>query len=262
MFRIATFNVNSVRARLPILLDWLESERPTVVCLQETKTQDVTFPADEIAAAGYHAVFAGEKSYNGVAVLSDQEIEVVQNGFADGGPADESRLIIARVGDVTICNSYVPQGRATDHPMFAYKLEWFARLRRMFETISSPSEPLIWCGDFNVAPEPMDVHDPKRLLGHVCFHPDAHAALADVKTWGFTDVFRKHRPDPGEFSYFDYRVKNAIERKVGWRIDHIWATQPVAERSVDAWIDLAPRQAERPSDHTPMLAEFDIGELC
>jgi exodeoxyribonuclease-3 len=255
--RIATFNVNSIRARLPILLEWLERERPSVVCLQETKAQDVDFPQEAVRAAGYEALFRGEKSYNGVAILARAPIEPVQIGFHDGGPADESRLLIARTDGVVVCNTYVPQGRAPDHPMFAYKLEWFARLRRTFETLFSPTDPMIWCGDFNVAPEPIDVHDPKRLLGHVCFHPEAQRALAAVKVWGFTDVFRKHRPDPGEYSFFDYRVKDAVTRKVGWRVDHVWATEPLAERSVDAWIDLDPRRAERPSDHTPTVAAFD-----
>ena len=257
MIHIATYNVNSVRARLPLLLDWLDTTRPAVVCLQETKTQDETFPVDEFAEMGYRAWYRGEKSYNGVAILADREIEPVQAGFNDDGPTDESRLLIARIAGVTICNTYVPQGRATDHPMFAYKLEWFARFRRLLETIATPDAPVLWCGDFNVAPEPIDVHDPKRLLGHVCFHPDAQAALADVKTWGFTDVFRKHKPGPQEYSFFDYRVKDALDRKVGWRIDHIWATPALEARSVDAWIDLEPRRADKPSDHTPMVAAFD-----
>ena len=256
MLRFATYNVNSVRARLPILVQWLEAERPTVVCLQETKTQDETFPVDELRSVGYQSFYRGEKSYNGVAILADREIEPVQAGFDDGGPKDESRLLVARVADILVCNTYVPQGRATDHPMFAYKLEWFDRFRRLLGAIAAPDVPLLWCGDFNVAPEPIDVHDPKRLLGHVCFHPEAQSALSAVKAWGFVDVFRKHRPDPQEYSFFDYRVKDAVDRKIGWRIDHVWATRPLADRSVDAWIDLGPRRAEKPSDHTPMVATF------
>ena len=114
----------------------------------------------------------------------------------------------------------------------------------------------MWIGDFNVAPEPIDVHDPKRLLGHVGYHPDEHKALKRVKEWGFVDVFRKHKTDPGEYTFWDYRVRNAVERGLGWRVDHIWATKPLAEKSQDAWIDLEPRLWDKPSDHTFIVAEF------
>ena len=157
-----------------------------------------------------------------------------------------------------VVNTYIPQGRALDDPMFAYKLEWLARLRRYFERTASPKSPVLWMGDFNVAPDDIDVHDPKRLLGHVCFHPDVRRALDDVRTWGFRDVFRRHVPDAGQYSFFDYRVRDAVERNVGWRVDHIWATGPLAERSTKAWIDLEPRRLEGTSDHAPVLAEFDV----
>lgn len=257
-FTIATFNVNSVRARLHVLLPWLDAARPDVVCLQETKAQDADFPAPPLEEAGYHIAFRGEKSYNGVAILSRTPIQSSRFGFEDGGPTDETRLAIATIQGITVVNTYVPQGREPDHPMFAYKLEWFARLRTLFEHLTSPDHPVLWVGDLNVAPEPIDVYDPKRLLGHVCFHPQATEALERVKAWGFVDVFRKHVPEPEQYTYYDYRMKDPLARNRGWRIDHILATAPLAQRSIRSWIDLDPRQAERPSDHTPLLAVFDL----
>jgi len=255
---VATWNVNSIRSRLHALLPWLEKVRPDVVCLQETKVQDAESPVSAIEETGYHATFRGEKAYNGVAILARTPIESTRCGFDDGGAPDEARLIVAESAGISIVNTYVPQGRAPDHPMFAYKLEWFARLRAYFEAHFSPEEPLLWMGDLNVAPEPIDVHDPKRLLGHVCFNPQATEALEAVKSWGFIDVFRAHVPDPGQYTYYDYRAKDAVASGKGWRVDHVLATKPLADRSIRSWIDLEPRLAEKPSDHTPLLAEFDL----
>lgn len=254
--RVATYNVNSVRARLPVLLPWLERVRPDIVCLQETKAQDPDFPLASFRDLGYEAVFRGEKSYNGVAILSTTKPTRVTFGLDDSLAADEARLAAATVRGLRVVNTYVPQGRATDDPMFAYKLEWLARLRAYFERIDVPR--ILWMGDLNVAPEPIDVHDPKRLVGHVCFHPDARRALDAMRELGFEDVFRRHVPDSGQYSFFDYRVKDAVGRNVGWRVDHIWASAPLARRSTAAWIDLAPRRAEGTSDHAPVVAEFDV----
>lgn len=256
-FTVATWNVNSIRSRLHALLPWLERVGPDVVCLQETKAQDADFPLAAMEGAGYRVAFCGEKSYNGVAILSKRPIENVRCGFDDEGPADEARLITGEVNDISIVNTYVPQGRDVDHPMYAYKLAWFGRLLTLFERRFSPDQPLLWMGDLNVALEEIDVWDPKRLLGHVCFNPQVTEALEAVKSWGLVDLFRKHVPDPGQYSYYDYRAKDAIAQGKGWRIDHILATKPLAERSVTTWIDLDPRTGERPSDHTPMLVELE-----
>ena len=259
--RVATYNVNSVRARLPILLPWLERVRPDIVCLQETKAQDPDFPLASFRDLGYEAAFRGEKSYNGVAILSTVKPTRVAFGLDDEGPADEARLAAATIRGLRVVNTYVPQGRATDDPMFAYKLEWLARLRTYFERLASERAGggrVLWMGDLNVAPEPIDVHDPKRLLGHVCFHPDVRRALDEMRRLGFEDVFRRHVPGPGQYSFFDYRVKDAVGRNVGWRVDHIWASAPLARRSTAAWIDLEPRRAEGTSDHAPVVAEFDV----
>jgi exodeoxyribonuclease-3 len=255
---IATFNVNSIRSRMPILLPWLESRSPDIVCLQETKVQDQEFPQDALHAAGYNVVFSGQKSYNGVAILSKSEPSSLVRGFADGGPADEPRLLAARIDGITVINTYVPQGREIDHEMYQYKLAWFGRLRTFLDRHCSPEQPIAWVGDLNVAPADIDVHDPKRLLGHVCFNPQVTEAFHTVTDWGFVDVFRKHMPDGGNYTYYDYRAKNGVADGKGWRIDHILATQPLADRSIRCWIDLEPRLADKPSDHTPLLAEFKI----
>lgn len=253
---IASYNVNSIRARMHIIVPWLEKISPDIVCLQETKVQDHEFPVTMFQDAGYHVTFKGQKSYNGVAILSKSEPSTIINGFHDHGPSDESRLLTADIDGITIINTYVPQGRAIDHEMYQYKLQWFDRLHAFFETHFSPDQDIIWVGDLNVAPTDIDIHDPKRLLGHVCFNPQVSQALSKVTDWGFVDIFRKHVPEAGHYTYYDYRAKDAIKNGKGWRIDHIQATKSLAERSINSWIDLSPRRADKPSDHTPLLAEF------
>lgn len=258
MFRIATFNANSIRSRLPIILSWLETNSPDVLAVQETKCQDHQFPAADINAAGYNVVFRGEKSYNGVAIIAKREPSEVRFGLDDGGPADEARLVAARIGEIDVINTYVPQGTAVGDPRFAYKLEWFSRLKNFFSRHCRPDSMLVWLGDLNVAPEPIDVYDPKRLLGSVCFHPEEHKAFGDVRKWGLVDVFRKHEKEEGQFTFWDYRIRSSVQRNIGWRLDHILATGPLAEKSTSAWIDREPRLLPKPSDHTFLVAEFDV----
>jgi len=258
-FRIATYNVNSVRSRLHIVLPWLEKNRPAVLCLQETKTEDAKFPAKEFEEAGWNVVYRGGKSYNGVAIVSAEKADKVSFGLDDGGPADEDRLIRAVFSGIAVVNTYVPQGFERESQKFAYKLEWFKRLRQFFAGHYKPDQLLLWCGDINVAREEIDVHNPKRLLGHVDFTPEVWEGFDHVRDWGFVDVFRKHHPgEPGQYSFFDYRVPKSVERGLGWRVDHLLATAPLAKKSVNAWIDLEPRKAEKPSDHTPIVAEFKL----
>ncbi len=257
MFKVATFNANSVRSRLPLIAEWLAREEPDVLCLQETKVQDPEFPESFFRERGYHVAFRGQKAHAGVALASRVEPSDVRFGLDDGGPPDEARLVRATVAGIPIVNTYVPQGQSADSPMFAYKLEWLRRLRDHFARHFSPQEPLLWCGDFNVAPEEIDVHDPKRLVNHVDFHPEARAALEWVREWGFVDVFRRHHPgEAGQYTFWDYRVPGALDRNVGWRVDHIWATRPLAQKSVQCWIDRDARRAGKPSDHTFLVAEF------
>ena len=255
--KIATFNVNSVRSRLPIILDWLKSEKPDILCLQETKVQNADFPQEAFRLVDYHVSFWGGKAYNGVAVIAKEELDNISHGLDDGGEPDKDRLICAVYKGIPIVNTYIPQGASTDSPKFQYKLEWFQRLGEYFNRHFKADEPLLWLGDLNIAPEDIDVHDPRRLLGHVCFHPEVKKALNEVKRWGFIDVYRKIHPEPEKYSFWDYRVPRAVERKLGWRVDHIMATQPLAKKVVDAFIDVKPRLREKPSDHTPVVALFE-----
>jgi len=260
--KVATYNANSIRARLDFVLDWLDREQTDVLCVQETKVQDEDFPEGPIQEAGYHVIYRGQKAHAGVAIISSMAPEYVDYGFDDGGERDEPRLIRAVYAGVPVVNTYVPQGRSADSEHFQYKLEWFDRLRGLFERHYDAAEPLLWMGDFNVAPEPIDIYDPKGKANHVDFHPDAREALEEVKAWGFVDVFRRHHPDEeDQYTYYDYRAKDAIERGVGWRVDHIWATEPLAEHSTESWIDFDARRAERPSDHTFLIARFDTSSL-
>ncbi len=257
--KIATFNANGVRARLPIIAKWLQEESPDVLCLQETKVQDADFPRQPFKDLGYHCSFRGEKSYNGVAMLSKAPPEGISFGFSDERAGEETRLMAARITGIPIVNTYVPQGYAPESEKFQYKLRWLERLRRCFSQHFQSDMPLLWVGDFNVAPEPIDVYDPKRLLGSVGFHPAEHKALAAIKAWGFVDVFRKHQSEGKMYSFWDYRIPNAVQRGLGWRVDHIWATACVAEKSTRAWIDIDSRCLPKPSDHTFMVAEFATG---
>jgi len=253
--KVVSFNVNSLRARLPIVLQWLGEHQPEILCVQETKVQDADFPTDAFDKTGYKYVFKGQKSYNGVAIFSKGEITNVKFGF-DEEPKDEARLIKTEINGIVIVNTYVPQGYLAESEKFEYKLNWFNRLRRFFEKNFKPADPVLWVGDFNVAPEPIDVYDPVALSGHVCFHPEAHKALNEVMQWGFVDVFRMHCKEAGQYTFWDYRL-NSFKRNLGWRLDHIMATKSLAEKCTACYIDKQPRLAERPSDHTPIIAEFD-----
>ncbi len=255
--KVATFNVNSIRVRLQSVLTWLEKESPDVLCLQETKVIDSDFPAQAFHDMDYSPVFRGEKTYNGVALLTRLPVERAQIGFTDD-EAEGTRLITAVIQGVPIVNTYIPQGYEPQSEKFRYKLDWFRRLYDYFDRNFSAQKPLLWVGDFNVAPEAMDVHDPGKMLGQVGYHPDEHAALERIRKWGFVDVFRMHQQGREQYSFWDYRVKNAVQRKKGWRIDHIWATKPLADKSIQAWIDKELRLTERPSDHAPVVAEFAL----
>jgi exodeoxyribonuclease-3 len=254
--KVASFNVNSLRARLDIVLAWIAEHQPDVLCVQETKVQDGDFPSEQFAGLGYNYTFKGQKSYNGVATFSRSPITGVKFGF-DDEPQDQARLIKAEINGIAIVNTYVPQGVSPDAEKFQYKLAWFDRLLTFFKKNFQPIDPVLWVGDFNVAPESIDVYDPEALLGHVCFHPEVHKALDKVLRWGFVDVFRMHCSEPGQYTFWDYRLPNSLKRNLGWRLDHIMATKSLAEKCSACYIDKEPRAGEKPSDHTPITAEFN-----
>lgn len=253
---VATFNANSIRSRLNVVLAWLKRHSPDWLALQETKVADLLFPVRAFETAGYHVVFRGEKAYNGVALVSKEMPDEVRFGFEDRGPPDETRLLYARFGKLHVVNTYVPQGRDVDHPMYRYKLEWLARLRRYFDRHFTRRDRVIWLGDLNVARTQLDVHNPQEREQHVCYHRAAREAFEACLAWGFSDVFRRHHPEPGHYTFFDYRTPCAVERGLGWRIDYILASPPAARLSADAWIDLEPRLARPSSDHAVLVAEF------
>jgi len=254
--KIATWNINSIRRRLDLVMDWLAANQPDVLCLQETKVQDSEFPALVFQSAGYHATFRGMKGYNGVATLTRREPERVMHGLHEGPDNEDARILLTVVDGVTVINTYVPQGNSIKSEKYAFKLEWFARIRRYFEAQLTPTMPAIWLGDMNVAPEPIDVYHPDKRVNDVDFHIDARNAYKEAVAWGFEDVFRKLHPDRVQYTYWDY-FRNALERNFGWRIDHILATGVLAERCRAADVDMAVRKATNSSDHTAMWAEFD-----
>lgn len=257
--KIASYNVNSIRSRLHIIIPWLKEMRPDVFCMQETKVEDGKFPIGEFKDAGYHVIFKGAKRYNGVAIASLEQPEMINSGLDDGDHSDQDRLIRGVFSGIHIINTYVPQGRDRESPHFTYKLEWFKRLRDFLEKSYSPNQPLIWCGDLNVAPEAIDVHDPKRLLGHVCFTPEVWDAFNLVKSWGLVDIFRQFHPgETGNYTFYDYRVPKSVERGLGWRVDHILATSTLATKAISCTIDMSTRIAEKPSDHIVLVAEFKL----
>ena len=253
--RIATFNVNSIRSRMDILKEWLPASGVDALAVQETKVRDEEFPTAEIEQAGYSVVYRGEKSYNGVAIISKAAPDEVIHGFTDGlEPLWDTRLIAARFNDIWLLNTYVPQGKSIEHADYTAKKEFLRRTAAFVE--KHIEEKLVWVGDLNVAPTEIDVTNPSSKKDHVCFVKELRDLFTEL-TSPLTDCFRKHHEGERLYSFFDYRVKNAVDRNIGWRIDHILATPSLASRCTACWIDLEPRKREKPSDHTPMLADFE-----
>ncbi len=254
--KVATFNANSMRARLPIILGWLEREAPDVLFLQETKVQDVDFPVKPVEEAGYHAVFRGQKSYNGVAILSRSPLTDVKTELPVQG-VDEARFISGRMGALHVINVYVPQGFEAGSDKFQFKLAWLEHLLDHITAQYDLSSRLLVAGDFNVAYTAMDLFDPDGFRGQVGFHPDEQAMLQQFFNWGLVDIFRKHVSEGNQYTFWDYRIPNGFKRNMGWRIDYILGTAPQAERSRSVWIDREARAMQKPSDHTFLVAEFD-----
>jgi exodeoxyribonuclease III len=256
--KIATFNAASVRARLPMLIDWLAENEPDVLAIQETKVEDEKFPREEFEELGYDLALHGQKSWNGVATLSLQPIVNVRCGFLDELFPTDCRVLTCEIGGITVINTYVPNGTAVGTDKFEYKLRWLDRFERYLQEHFSPSQPLIWLGDINIAPKPEDVYNPRKFFGKVGHHPEEMSRLQKIVGWGLTDVFRLHHPEPGHFTYWDFIITTSVEKNFGWRIDHIYATEPLAERCTSCVIDREARTREKPSDHTFVVAEFDL----
>lgn len=252
---IATWNVNSILARMPLVLRWLDDVKPDVVCMQETKCTDDKFPTLVFQERGYQCQLFGQQSYNGVAILSRCACETTHRGYPGDDETAQSRLITSTVNDIQIVNVYIPNGQAVGSEKYEMKLGWMRRLREFFVQNYDPTRPVLLCGDFNVAPEERDVHDVRLWQGRIMFSEQERATLQQIKDWGFTDAFRLHNEEGGKFTWWDYRA-GAFRRNMGLRIDHVWVTEPLVSRSVRTWIDLDPRTWEKPSDHAPMIAEL------
>jgi len=256
--KVATWNVNSVRARHDRLVAWLAANQPDVLCLQEIKIETELFPRESIEAQGYRLALWGQRSYNGVAILSRGDLEDIEFGFGDGVDDPQARFVVATVSGIRIASCYVPNGEALDSDKFVYKLAWYRRLRAWLERTSDPSRPLILCGDYNVAPHDIDVHDPAAWAGKVhCSQPERDA-LQNVVDWGLVDTFRQHHAEGGLYSWWDYRGISFFKNR-GLRIDHVLATRPLADRCTESWIDRDARKGQNASDHAPVMSTFDLG---
>ncbi len=252
--KIATWNVNSLRVRLPHVLDWVASNNPDVLALQETKLIDEDFPVAVLREAGYEVVFSGQKTYNGVAILSRQPAQDIVRDFAD--MVDPQRRVLGvTIGDTRIYNLYIPNGESLISNKYHYKLGWLEKLAAHLSVESQKYANIIVLGDFNIAPEDRDVHDPLEWQGKVLFSEPERSAYQKLLGLGFQDCFRLHDQPDNAYSWWDYRM-NAFKRNRGLRIDIILATEPLALKCVNCHIDPVPRGWERPSDHTPVVAEF------
>ena len=252
--RLATWNVNSLRVRLTQLLDWLPSAQPDVICLQELKLEDPKFPREEIAAAGYRASWSGQKTYNGVAILSRVEPQDVLAGIP-GFPDEQKRVLAATIDGVRIICLYAPNGQAIGSDKYDYKLHWYAALREWLAAEMQRHPELAVLGDLNIAPEDRDVHDPKAWEGQVLVSEPEREAYRALLALGLKDSFRLFEQPEKSFSWWDYRMMG-FRRNAGLRIDHILLSPALAERCTSCTIDKAPRKLERPSDHTPVIAEL------
>ncbi len=254
--RIATWNVNSLKVRLPQLLEWMARRAPDIVCLQETKCEDQSFPVDEIRSQGYHVVFSGQKTYNGVAIVSRLPVEDVAAGIP-GFPDEQKRVLAASAGGVRVVCVYCPNGESIESSKYGYKLAWYAALREWLREALTRHPKLVLLGDFNVAPEDRDVHDPRLWAGRVLFSEPERAALRGLFELGLHDSFRLFEQPDKSFSWWDYRM-NAFKRNLGLRIDHILVSQPLAVQTRASTIDRDMRGVERPSDHAPVVTDIEL----
>jgi exodeoxyribonuclease-3 len=252
--KLATWNVNSIRVRLPQVLEWLKQETPDVLCLQETKITDEEFPTAAFRDAGYHAVYAGQKTYNGVATLSRAPAADVVSSLP-GADGAQKRLLAATVRDVRIVNAYIPNGEEVGSDKYSYKLSWLAALEKYLAGEMKAHPRLALLGDYNIAPEERDVHDPKLWQGRVLFSDPERAAFQRLIKRGLVDVFRRFDQPEKSFSWWDYRAAG-FRRNHGLRIDHILCSPALASQCRACSIDVEPRKHERPSDHAPVMAEF------
>ena len=256
MFKVATWNVNSLRVRLTQVLTWLETEQVDVLALQETKLIDTDFPVIALKEAGYHVIYSGQKTYNGVALLSRSVASDSVTDFPNYADP-QRRLLAATIAGVRIINVYVPNGASLDSDKYQYKLTWLQQLASFLATEIQQHQHVIMLGDFNIAPGDEDVHNPEQWTNSVLTSPEERAALGALTQQGLSDVFRQFEQEPASFSWWDYR-QAAFRRNLGLRIDLILSSLALAQSCRSCIIDKIPRTWERPSDHTPVVAAYDL----
>lgn len=255
--KIATYNVNGVNGRLPVLLKWLKEAKPDIVCLQELKAPQEKFPLKEIEEAGYHAVWKGQKSWNGVAILSKNEKPVLRTNILEGDDEDEqSRYLEAKIGDLIIACIYLPNGNPYPGPKFNYKLKWFERLQARAELLISSEKPAILIGDFNVMPTEKDVYKPEKWINDALFRIEVRDAFFELLNQGWTDAIREIYPDEVIYTFWDY-FRNAYERNAGLRIDHFLLSPELKDKLKEAKVDKHVRGWEKSSDHAPVWIEIE-----
>jgi exodeoxyribonuclease-3 len=255
--RIATYNVNGVNGRLPVLLRWLAETGPDIACLQEIKTADERFPADALEKAGYRAIWHGQKSYNGVAILARHAMPIERRRGLPGDPDDtHSRYIEAAIGDLVVGCLYLPNGNPAPGPRFDYKLAWFARLDAYARTLLKSGGAVVLCGDYNAVPTPLDAYKPERWVGDAVFFPETREAYAKLVGQGWTDALRHLHPDEVIYTYWDY-FRNAFGRNAGLRMDHLLLSPEASKRLVAAGVDREVRGWEKTSDHAPVWVELE-----
>jgi len=252
--KVATWNVNSLNVRLPHVLDWLRDTQPDVLCLQETKQEDGKFPYDALKQAGYDAVHIGQKTYNGVAILSRHPLTNIQCNIPDFDD-DQQRIIAADINDVRVVCAYIPNGQALDSDKYQYKMRWLNALNQWLKTELASHPKLLLLGDYNIAPEDRDCHDPAVWVGHVLVSPPEREAFQQLINLGLHDSFRLFEQPEKSFSWWDYRMAG-FRRNLGLRIDHILVSDALKPFCTAAYIDKAPRKLERPSDHTPVVLQL------
>lgn len=237
--------------------EFLNSYEPDILCLQETKTVDEKFPRDIFIDRGYEVEIYGEKSYNGVAIVSKLPITTITKGFNEEIAAGSRRLVATTCGDVKVLNVYIPNGQAVGSDKYSYKLEWLVALKKHIEANYSPDDDLIICGDFNIAPDDRDIYNPEQYAGRIMCSDVEREHLEDIRKWGFVDVFRQQHEESGLFSWWDYQA-GSFRRNIGFRIDHIWTTASLVPKCSATMIAREMREMQKPSDHAPVMAEFDL----
>lgn len=252
---IATWNVNSIKARHDRFISWLSDTEADIVCLQELKVTEEAFPNDAISEVGFHSAVYGQKTWNGVAILSREPITDVVRGMDDDVDDPQARVISARTYGINVVGVYVPNGKSVGSDKWSYKMHWLERLRSMLLNRFAPSDPVALLGDFNIAPTDDDAANPAKWSESVLCDPEGRARLEAIVDFGFQDLVRVHNDGPGPYTWWDYR-RLAFPKGDGLRIDHIFATTPLANRSIRAWVDRDERKGSKPSDHAPVLAEF------